>query len=92
MAKTVKQMEARVDKAMYQTEEIAVWAPLVTLKDKKKCLAMKRRFNVFAACMRGGGGDECVEGNYLQATIVNQLLIVNLNWAGLCGGSGDVFE
>jgi len=62
-------MEARVTEGYYQTDEIAIGSVVVTINDKKKMPMIKKRLQVFAACMRGGGGEACIEGKGRSTTV-----------------------
>lgn len=56
--------EARTDltKGINQAQFLATGAPLVFLNDPKKMDMAKQRLKSFGACVRGGGGEDCING------------------------------
>ncbi|KAG0125754.1 hypothetical protein HOY82DRAFT_542947 [Tuber indicum] len=58
----IEEAKADLGKGINQTQVMALGAPLVFMNDPKKLPVMQERLKVFGACIRGGGGEDCIKG------------------------------
>jgi len=64
MAEEFQQMDAELAQRFHQTQAIVAGSILVTIDDEKKFSLMKEKMKDFTACVRAGGGESSVEGEY----------------------------
>ena len=63
METRLEQAEARLSEGIYQSQQIAVGSVIVALEKREQVPLMRERLKLFAACVRGNGGEACFKGN-----------------------------
>ena len=58
----IEQATEELGNRINRTQEIAAGAALVLVDDPKKVPLMQEKLKVFAACVRGDGGEGCLKG------------------------------
>ena len=58
----LEHVQQDVGNGINQAQALAAGAALIIVQDPKKLPKMQERLKVFAACVRGDGGESCLEG------------------------------
>jgi len=57
----INEVHNELAKGINQAQFLATGAPLIFINDPRKIPVMQERLRVFGACVRGGGGESCIQ-------------------------------